>query len=166
MSVKLSRNKRSNGTGNERLPVKNYTLRRALRADANDLASCIAAACAVYDGRISDLPNVSEGIEDDIANRIVWVAERDSKIVGGLILSIETNFMLVMNVAVHLDASGAGIGRALMDKAEEETRKCGLLEMRLSTHVDMPENVALYEHLGWQETDRSGHKVRMMKTLP
>ena len=142
-----------------------WTLRRATVDDAKELAACIDAAYAIYAGRISDLPSVSEGIEDDIANRIVWVAEQSQKIVGGLILFTEIDFMLVMNIAVHPDTSGLGIGRRLMTKAEEETRVRGLSEMRLSTHVDMPENVALYEHLGWQEIERSGSKVKMRKSL-
>jgi len=145
--------------------MKELNIRRAKLDDAKDLSACIDAAYAIYAERISDLPNVSDGIEDDIAQKIVWVAEQNQAIVGGLILSVEADSMLVMNIAVHPEASGAGIGRALMDKAEEETREHGLSEMRLSTHVDMPENVALYEHLGWQEIERSGHKVRMIKRI-
>jgi len=145
--------------------MKLTEIRRATGDDANDLASCIDAAYAIYAGQIPDLPNVSEGLSDDIANRIVWVAEREGTIFGGLVLSVEANFVLVMNVAVHPDAAGLGIGRALMDKAEEETRERGLSEMWLSTHLDMPENVAFYEYLGWQEIERAGHKVRMKKSL-
>ena len=145
--------------------MKSIKIRCAIEEDANDLAACIDAAYATYAGRILDLPQVSKGLDDDIANRIVWVAERDNTIVGGLILSVEKGFMLVMNLAVHPDASGSGIGRRLMEKAEEETAGRKLSEMRLSTHVDMPENVALYEHLGWKEIERSDHKVRMRKRL-
>ncbi len=39
------------------------------------------------------------------------------------------------------------------------------LVLRLSTHVDMPENVRLYIHLGWEETGRTGNKVQMKKNI-
>ena len=32
----------------------------------------------------------------------------------------------------------------------------GLRELRLTTHVAVPENLRLYRHLGWRETGRSG----------
>ena len=140
-------------------------IRRATHNDAKALAACIDAAYAIYARRISDLPNVSEGIDDDIKNNIVYVAEQGDMIVGGLVLSAQRGFMLLMNIAVHPNAAGLGIGRALMDKADAETLERGLSEMRLSTHVEMPENVALYEHLGWREAARSGRKVQMKKSL-
>jgi len=66
---------------------------------------------------------------------------------------------------VHPDFAGQGLGRVLMDKAEAEARALGLAELRLATHVGLPENVALYAHLGWQENGREGNKVLMRKTL-
>ena len=140
-------------------------IRRATPGDAAALAACIDAAYAIYASRISDLPKVSEGIEYDIKDNIVWVAERDDAIVGGLILKPQTDFMLLANIAVHPDHGGQGVGRALMDRAESDASALGMTEMRLSTHVDMPENVALYEYLGWKETERTGNKVKMRKQL-
>ena len=145
--------------------MSNYTLRRAKDSDVKDLTSCIDAAYAIYAERISDLPDVSEGLHDDIESKIVWVAVQNQTIIGGLILSAEKDFMQLVNIAVHPDASGRGVGRLLIAKAEEETSRHGLSGMQLSTHVDMPENVALYEHLGWEEMERSARKVKMRKFL-
>ena len=52
-----------------------------------------------------------------------------------------------------------------MDHAENEAKRQGFGEMRLSTHVGMPENVAMYQYLGWQEYERSGNRVSMRKLL-
>ena len=52
-----------------------------------------------------------------------------------------------------------------MELAEAETSKLGHKKLRLSTHVDMPENVRLYEHLGRHEALRSGNKMHMEKSL-
>ena len=95
----------------------------------------------------------------------MWVAEVASAVVGGLVLVPQDGFMLLANVAVHPDHRGAGLGRALMALAETEALRHGHRELRLSTHVDMPETVQLYAHLGWKETGRRGNKVSMSKML-
>ncbi len=73
--------------------------------------------------------------------------------------------MILENVAVHPDSSGLGVGSALIKQAEAECLEFGLHQLRLTTHVDMPENIRLYEHLGWRETGRSGSKVQMSKDI-
>ncbi len=145
--------------------VAKWRVRSAEADDAVALAACIDAAYAGYRARINDLPQVSEGIADEIATNLVWVAELDRRIVGGLILVPRHDHAVLANLAVHPDASGMGIGRALIEHAEGMCRTLKKAELRLSTHVAMPENVDLYQHLGWEETGRSGNKVQMTKHL-
>ena len=142
-----------------------FTIRRAKAQDADPLSDCISTAYSVYGSRIADIPSVSEGMSQTIESSRVWIAEIDSGIVGGIILIPHEEFMMLENVAVHPDSSGLGIGAALIRQAEADCLEFGLQEMRLSTHKDMPENVSLYEHLGWQETGRSGNKVVMTKKV-
>ncbi len=145
--------------------MMNWAIRRAEPCDSPALAACIDAAYSVYAERGIDLPAVSEGIAEDIRDNVVWVACRDGRIIGGLVLIIGDERAVLANVAVDPAATGSGVGRALMDQAEQEARKLGLKKMRLSTHVDIPENVQLYEHLGWHEIGRTGVKVFMEKPL-
>ena len=145
--------------------MTNCRIRRARDEDAEALAKCIDAAYARYQGRIEDLPSVSEGIADDIKTHYVWVAELDHAVVGGLVLIPRDGFALLANVAVDPAASGLGLGRRLITCAEDACRERGFRELRLTTHVAMPENVRLYEYLGWKETGRSGSKVHMVKQL-
>ena len=142
-----------------------WAIRPAVTEDAVPLAACVDAAYAGYRARIKDLPRVSEGVADDIQTNLVWVAELDHKIVGGLILALGIDHAVLANLAVHPDAGGMGIGRGLIERAEAECRKKRKAELRLSTHIAMPENVDLYRHLGWEETARSGSKVNMTKQL-
>lgn len=142
-----------------------YTVRRARAQDAGLLSDCIDAAYSVYGSRITDLPSVSDEIAQTIESSRVWIAETEDGIVGGIILIPHEEFMMLENVAVHPGSSGMGIGAALIGQAEIECLEFGLKEMRLSTHIDMPENVRLYEHLGWHETGRSGNKVLMSKKI-
>jgi len=143
--------------------MKKLTVCRAEAQDAAPLSECIEAAYSVYRDRIADLPSVSEGIAQSIKSCRVWIAETDVGIVGGIILTSQEDFMMLENVAVHPDISGMGVGTALIRQAEADCSELGLQELRLSTHIDMSENIRLYEHLGWQEAGRSGNKVFMSK---
>lgn len=145
--------------------MESWEFRRAHQVDAAALAECIDRAYSIYASRITDLPAVSEGIEDAIANNVVWVAVQDNQVTGGLVLVDKEDHVVLANVAVDPNVTGMGLGRAFMDLAEAETSKLGKERLRLSTHVDMPENVRLYERLGWHEMGRSGNKVRMEKSI-
>ncbi len=142
-----------------------WTIRRAEPRDASSLSTCIVAAYAHYAARIADLPPVSEDCAEEIARFQVWVAEVANVIVGGLVLVPGDGFMLLANVAVHPNHTGAGMGRALMALAETEALEQGYRELRLNTFVEMPENVQLYVHLGWEQTGRDGNKISMRKML-
>ncbi|WP_439154268.1 GNAT family N-acetyltransferase [Yoonia sp.] len=150
--------------GND-LTTRDPVIRHAQAKDALALASCIDAAYAQYAGRISDLPPVSDGCAEDIAINQVWVAALDDKVIAGLVLVADEGFMKLANLAVHPDHGGTGLGRKLAEFAEREAVRQGFNEMRLNTHVDMPENVRLYQHLGWAEVARSGSTVSMKKHL-
>jgi ribosomal protein S18 acetylase RimI-like enzyme len=141
------------------------SLRLALARDAKELAECIEAAYSIYAERVRDLPAVSAGVLNAIENSRVWVAEIAGQIVGGLILVPHDDFLLLENIAVRPGSSGLGLGRALISQAVQDCRELGLHEIRLSTHKDMPENIAIYSRLGWKETGRSNNKVHMSKRV-
>ena len=145
--------------------MEQIKIRRALNSDAVSLAKCIESAYAKYKSRILDMPAVSEGCAEEIAINQVWVATINSMIVGGLVLIPGDGFMKLANLAVDPDYAGKGIGGRLMSFAEKTAVEQGYSEMRLNTHVAMPENVALYTHLGWHETSRGGNTVSMSKRL-
>jgi len=145
--------------------MSNVILRRAEARDSEGLTSCIDSAYSIYADRIHDLPAVSEGIIDAIELHRVWVAEINHEIVGGLILVPHANFLLLENIAVSPENTGLGLGRALIAQAEQDCLDLGLDEIRLSTHEEMPENLAIYSRLGWKETGRSSNKVHMSKRV-
>ena len=141
------------------------SIRQANATDAEALIACIDAAYAEYASRIFDLPAVSAGTPEEIDQGQVWVITKNGKVIAGLFLSAQKGFLKLANLAVHPDHAGKGLGRSLMDHAENEAKRQGFGEMRLSTHVGMPENVAMYQYLGWQEYERSGNRVSMRKLL-
>ncbi|MCR9135161.1 MAG: GNAT family N-acetyltransferase [Alphaproteobacteria bacterium] len=129
------------------------------------MAGCIRAAYAPHAERIADLPDVADGLDAAIANDQVWVAVEGDQIVAGLILVVQEGSMKLANVAVHPQHGGKGLGRALISLSESEAVRQGFGELRLNTHVAMPENVRLYVHLGWEEISRAGNTVSMRKIL-
>ena len=147
-------------------PGPNQALIRPARAaDARPLAACIDAAYDRYRAAIPDLPPVSLGIETEIATSSVWVAEVDGQIVAGLVMVLGETYVKLANVAVHPDFGGRGLGRNLITLCETEARRRGVAEVRLNTHVEMAENIAFYTRLGWQEVERRGNTVMMVKTV-
>lgn len=145
--------------------MSTWILRRAEPDDADGLASCLDAAYARYEGRIADLPQMSEDCAGEIAGKQVWLAMLDDQIVGALVLTTGDGFMKLANLAVRPEHNGKGIGRALIALSESEAAKQGFGEMRLNTHIAMPENVRLYSRLGWREMSTDGNTVMMEKRL-
>lgn len=139
-------------------------IRQATQSDTDTLVRVIDRAYEIYKTELPDLPDVSSGVEDEIADGNVWVAESGG-VVGGVFLTFDSTEAVLTNIAVDPIHSGEGIGKALIAYAEAECKKRGVLTLKLATHVKMPENVALYSHLGWIETGREGNKVYMRKQL-
>ena len=71
-----------------------------------------------------------------------------------MVLMVRPDHLHLDNIAVRPGHQGQGLGRRLLELAEAEARRQGFDELRLYTHQTMVENVALYTHLGWEETGR------------
>ena len=107
----------------------------------------------------------------------IWVVNSDetasaneSPAITGVIVLIEDgDALLIENVAVSPSVQGTGLGRRLMEFAEQQARARGLGRLTLYTHEVMTENLAIYAHLGYQETSRaeqdSYRRVFMEKRL-
>ncbi|WP_245418020.1 GNAT family N-acetyltransferase [Cohaesibacter celericrescens] len=73
--------------------------------------------------------------------------------------------MKLINIAVHPEHSGKGVGRILIALCQTEARRQGYQEIRFCSHVAIPENIDLYQDLGWQEAARNGNVVSMTKQV-
>ncbi len=78
--------------------------------------------------------------------------------------------LLVENVAVRPDQQGNGLGRRLMEFAEELARQRGIGRLELYTNEVMTENQLIYARLGYRVTDRRAEggyrRIYMEKVLP
>src|SRR5215467_8048207 len=130
----------------------------------------------IYDAYKDYIPHIGKPpapMTDDYRRQIeagnVWVLLVEDRLVGLIVLVRQRDHMLLDNVAVAPERHGCGLGRALMEFAEATARECGYHEIHLYTNELMHRNLALYKHLGYEETARrldSGfRRVFMKKTL-
>lgn len=145
-------------------------LRPATRDDLAAVQEIVRASYAHYTARIGREPGP---MLDDYAVLIgegrVQVAERDGIVQGVLVLIQQGDAMLLDNVAVAPAAQGSGLGRMMLEFAEQAAVEAGYRAIKLYTNEAMTENVALYKRIGYAETHRVEEKglrrVYMRKPL-
>jgi ribosomal protein S18 acetylase RimI-like enzyme len=145
------------------------SIRQATPADLPAIKALIDAAYTRYLTRMDKPPapmlrDYGPSIEDGTT----WVT--GSPVEAVLTLYPRADHLYVENVAVHPDAQGRGLGRALMSFAEQEAARRGLTRMALVTHEVMTENQAIYARLGYAEVGRRAEdgyrRIYMEKSLP
>lgn len=104
-----------------------------------------------------------------IKDGVVYVIERDGEIKGTVMLVPQEGFMIVDNLAVAESAWGTGLGRRLLEFADESARLAGYHTLQLHTNETMVENIAIYTRMGYAETHRADNRgwkrVYMAKNL-
>jgi GNAT superfamily N-acetyltransferase len=127
-------------------------------ADAADLPAIERIVRDAYTKYIERIGKPPGPMLDDYAVHVrshtAWVLDTDGTVAGLIVLLPEADHLLLDNVALDPARHGQGLGRALMEFAEQEARRRGYGELRLYTHAKMTENIAMYPRLGWQETGR------------
>ena len=151
------------------MTAANQAPRLATETDLPAITSVIAAAYARYRDRMARPPApVLADYSGAIAAGRAWVT--GEPVTAVLVLAPGEDAMLVDNVAVSPAAQGTGLGRRLMEFAEEQAVACGLGRMTLYTNEVMTENLAIYARLGYRETARQRQdgysRVFMEKDLP
>ena len=89
-----------------------------------------------------------------IAAGEVWVGDEDERIVGILVIRPAGGVLELENVAVDPARQRLGLGRALIEFAEQHALELGLDAVELYTNEAMVENLRLYPLLGYVETGR------------
>ena len=147
-----------------------YSLRPAEGRDAPEVSALVDAAYGHYVERIGMLPGpMTEDYARVIRDARVTVAERDGAMVGVIVLNVTGEGFVIENVAVAPTERGRGLGRILLELAEDEARHAGFTSVHLYTHEKMTENQALYSRIGYVEYDRRSDgdfsRVYMRKRL-
>jgi ribosomal protein S18 acetylase RimI-like enzyme len=143
-------------------------LRRATADDLPAIKAVIDAAYARYLTRMDKPPApMFRDYGPSVEAGTTWVA--GSPITAVLTLYPRDDQLYVENVAVDPSAQGRGLGRALMEFAEQEAARRRLSRMALVTHEAMTENQAIYARLGYVEVERRAEdgyrRIYMEKAL-
>jgi ribosomal protein S18 acetylase RimI-like enzyme len=127
-------------------------IRRATKADAPPIARVINAAFEVErefrKGERTSTAEILALLEHDT----FLVAELEGRIAGAVDVRTAGPVGYFGMLAVDEEARGAGLGRALLEAAEEHCRKAGCSTMTLSTGEDRKELIPWYERLGYRVT--------------
>ncbi len=131
-------------------------IRAAVPADEAPIRACAVAAYSRYIPLIGREPApMLADYAAQIAAQIVWIAEGPAGEFQGFITFYpQGEAMLLENVAVVPEASGRGIGKALIAFCEAQARSLGLAAVDLYTNEKMVENLSIYPRLGYHETAR------------
>lgn len=151
-------------------------IRPAVPTDAVTVTRIVTDAYTPYIDRIGRAPAPMTVDYADLIDTTdhVYVATDDDvaldEPIGVLVLVDEPDHVFVDAVAVSPHHHGRGLGRALLDVAEQRACDRGLAEIRLYTNAAMTENLSLYPHLGYVEVDRrvddGFERVYFVRTLP
>jgi ribosomal protein S18 acetylase RimI-like enzyme len=142
------------------------SLRPATAEDVPRLTELVHAAYGHYLERLGRPPRpMTDDYAEVVRNEDVTVAEDGGEIVGLIVLGTTEEGFLVDNVAVDPSHRGRGIGRALLEHAEDAARRAGFDSIYLFTHERMTENLELYAKIGYVEYARRRHDDALLVYL-
>jgi GNAT superfamily N-acetyltransferase len=111
-----------------------------------------------YEGYVDRIGRRPAPMDDDylarVSNQQVYVAILDEQPVALIVVVRESDHLLIDNVAVEPRRQGSGVGRALLQHAEQIAAHARLIELRLYTNAMMTENLEMYPRLGYLEVER------------
>ncbi|WP_206477037.1 GNAT family N-acetyltransferase [Microbacterium sp. KRD172] len=131
-------------------------LSRISSADAGEVLT-VQRAAFVSEALIygtPDMPPLTQTLDElraELADANGWVARIGPRLVGAIRVRETDDLLLIGRIAIAPDMQGAGIGRALLEAAEHDSRAP---EAELFTGSLSEANVRLYESCGYRVTER------------
>lgn len=138
-------------------------IRRAPRefCDWESVLKLLHAAFAYQNDRI-DPPSSLHGFDaESIALKAkdehLFLAVEDGELVGCIFAKPQPGSLYVGKLAVWPNRQGQGIGRRLMQAAEDFARQAGHAALELDTRVELTENHETFAALGFVKTAEHAH---------
>ncbi|WP_319452827.1 MULTISPECIES: GNAT family N-acetyltransferase [unclassified Mycobacterium] len=131
-------------------------IRPATVADVADIEDVVKAAYAPYVSRIGRKPAPMTVDYRTVvaATDQAWVLIDGAELVGLIVVIVQSDHLLIENVAISPAAQGCGYGQLLLGYAEQLAQERCLPQTRLYTNAAMTENLAFYPRMGYVEVAR------------
>ncbi len=148
-----------------------FLIRKASSNDALFVKACVVSAFNQYIEQIGKQPGpMLLDFAAEIESNHVWLAEADHAVIGVLV-QYETDLgFYIDTVAVSPHLQGTGVGRALLQLAEQEAVRRGYSSIYLCTNAKMVENQTFYPRIGYvvyeRKVDGGYDRVFYRKQLP
>jgi len=137
-------------------------VREAARLDASAVSALLKRAFVEFEALYTPeafaatvLPE--GGVLARLEEGPVWVAERDSLLVGTVGVVCRPESILVRGMAVDPEARGLGIGKILLRVVENFVREHGYERISLYTTEFLARAIRLYQSSGFEFTGESIH---------
>jgi len=142
-------------TDSKKLERLELSVRLAEPSDVAGVRSCVIAAFEHYVERIGKPPApMLLDFDAEIQAAHVWLVSGERGVVGALVQYQTELGFYIDTVAVTPSSQGTGVGRALLEFAEEEARRRGYQSIYLCTNSKMTENQVFYPRIGYIEYER------------
>jgi predicted N-acetyltransferase YhbS len=139
-----------------------FLIRRAAPDDAPVILALILAAFEPYRGKLqpesSALRETADSVRQALAANEGLAAWTGGRVVGSVIVEArEGRGVYLGRLAVDPAHRGRGIAASLVGAAEAWARSTGRFQVELNVRIALPDNIRLFERLGYRETARKAH---------
>jgi putative acetyltransferase len=147
-----------------------HVLREATPADANAISSLLRVAFQEFESQYTPEAFIASVPPDaHVLARLeegpLWVAERQSSLIGTVAAACARDSVLVRGMAVHPSARGLGLGRILLEQTENFARRHGRERLSLYTTAFLKGAIHLYQMAGFHFTGETAnpHGVKLLR---
>jgi len=131
--------------------------------DLSPVLALLNRAFAYMDGRIdppSSLTRMTlDDLRSDAAGKELWVIiGEDDAPLACVILTPKPDHLYIGKLAVDASARGQGLSRILINHAEDRARALGVKELQLQTRVELTDNHATFQRMGFTQIGATAHE--------
>jgi len=129
--------------------------------DFSKLHALIHRSFAYMDARIDPPSSLHRMGVDDLIHKArtetLIVARENNDVVGCMFCRDEGAFLYVGKIAVEPDKQGRSIGQMLFKSAFALAKQHGMMGLELETRIELSENHAYFERLGFSKVGETAH---------
>lgn len=145
-------------------------IRKANTNELHAINQCIRSAFSEYIAVLAGKPTaLNTDFELLINQQQVYIATKENSVIAVMVIVVNTDYVLLKNVAVLKEFQNKGIGKELLEYAEAKAIRKGKSQIRVFTNSKLPKLIEYWSRNGFKETSQDNDKghviVHMSKKL-